>query len=146
MLETLIAIWNVEFVQVTIKIFLATFIGGLIGYDRLRLGKPAGIKTHALVCLGSCIAMLVGVLSSRTYGTYPTRIGAQVVSGIGFLGAGMIIVTGENRILGLTSAASLWFVACLGLAVGSEYTYIAVVSCVCYYIITHLVNNDKFLS
>lgn len=137
--------WNSNMLYVTIKILFATACGAIIGYERNRIGKPAGIKTHALVCLGSCLVMLVGILTSKQFGGDPTRIGAQVVSGIGFLGAGTIIVTQDNKIQGLTSAAGLWFAACLGLVIGSNYSYMVIPSMLCFYFITHILSRfDRY--
>lgn len=142
MQEIIAVFWNNNILYVTIKILFATTCGALIGYDRNRIGKPAGIKTHALVCLGSCLAMLVGVLTNEATGLGdPTRIGAQVVSGIGFLGAGTILITQDNKIQGLTSAAGLWFAACLGLVIGSNYSYMVIPSMVCFYLITHVLSR-----
>lgn len=134
--------WNSDIIYVTIKIIFATTCGALIGYDRNRFGKPAGIKTHSLVCLGSCLVMLVGILTTKQFGLGdPARIGAQVVSGIGFLGAGTILVTPDNKIQGLTSAAGLWFAACLGLVIGSSFSYMVLPSMVCFYLITHVLSR-----
>ena len=94
---------------------LAAFLGGLVGWDRERRGQDAGVRTHAAVALGACIFSLV---SSHVEGaTDPTRIAAQVVTGVGFLGAG-VILRDRGRVFGLTTAATLWSTAAVGLAVG----------------------------
>ncbi|MCX7779529.1 MAG: MgtC/SapB family protein [Negativicutes bacterium] len=105
-----------------IRLILSVLLGGVIGFERQHRKKTAGLKTHVLVCLGSC---LVTVLSINLYANVqgltnadPARLAAQVVSGIGFLGAGAIIKEGPT-IRGLTTAASLWVVASVGLAVGA---------------------------
>lgn len=105
-----------------IKLLLATVLGGFIGGERENKSRPAGLRTHMLVCIG---AALVQVTAINFYHNYsggfnvdPMRLGAQVISGIGFLGAGTIIKEGVN-IRGLTTAASLWVVACLGLTIGA---------------------------
>ena len=120
------------------RLLLAVFMSGAIGYDREFKSRPAGMRTHILVCVGATvIALLQAEISIETMNQiseYPelaatlkidqTRLIAQVVSGIGFLGAGTIIVT-KRAVAGLTTAASLWTVACLGLAVGMGYYLLA---------------------
>ena len=106
-----------------IRLLLALIVGIVIGGNRSVKHRGAGIKTHSLVCLGSAIVMMLG---QYLYINFPekvdiARIGAQVVSGVGFLGVGTIIVTGKNQVKGLTTAAGLWTSACLGLAAGIGY-------------------------
>jgi len=98
------------------KLMLAMVMGGIIGFERQSNKRPAGLKTHILVTLG---ATLVMILSTEGFGGVgdPARLAAQVVSGVGFLGAGTILVRGKS-VYGLTTAASLWICACLGLAIG----------------------------
>lgn len=106
--------------EIIIRILIATMCGTIIGYDRARKGRNAGTKTHALVAMGSALAMLVGeYISHKTGSGDPTRLASQVVSGIGFLGAGAIIVTGEKKIVGLTTAATLWVSAIVGISAGA---------------------------
>lgn len=82
---------------------------GILGYEREKKGRPAGFRTYMVVCIGSEIAMMTGIFLSRELGsTDPSRIAAQVISGIGFLGAGTILVTRQNQVKGLTTAAGLW--------------------------------------
>lgn len=108
--------------SVFVRLALATVLGGLIGLERGSHGQPAGLRTFALVCLGATIAMITDEYLVVTYGTGdPARLAAQVISGIGFLGVGTIIVTGKNYVKGLTTAASLWTTACLGIAIGAGY-------------------------
>lgn len=107
---------------VLVRILLSCVLGGIIGFEREQSrNKPAGFRTHILVCLGSCLVMLIAEFSLIAYSGRvnidPTRIGAQVVSGIGFLGAGAIIRHGVS-VKGITTAASIWVVACVGLACG----------------------------
>lgn len=105
--------------SIFIRAILAILCAGLIGYDRNTRGADAGIRTHILVCLGAMIAMSTGQFAVLYFDSGDiTRIGAQVVSGIGFLGAGSIIITRSNHISGLTTAAGLWASACIGLAIG----------------------------
>lgn len=111
-------------VEMTVRLCIAAVLGGCIGFERERLSWAAGLRTHMLVCVGSCLVMLVSAYgftdlhTDPSFRIDPTRMGAQVVSGIGFLGAGAIILRGEV-VKGLTTAASLWAVAAVGLAVGS---------------------------
>lgn len=110
--------------EMALRLFLSVMLGGLIGYEREYQHKAAGLRTHILVCVGSCLIMILSIkLYSSVQGLTnadPARLAAQVVSGIGFLGAGSIIKEGPN-IRGLTTAASMWVVSGVGLAVGSGY-------------------------
>jgi putative Mg2+ transporter-C (MgtC) family protein len=106
---------------VILRLTLAVVFGGIVGWERERRGHPAGFRTHMLVCLGSALAVLASLYVREFFGEGDTmRIAAQVVSGIGFLGAGTIIVTGQfqRQIRGLTTAAGLWTSACMGIAIG----------------------------
>ncbi|HCL80731.1 MAG TPA: magnesium transporter MgtC [Nitrospiraceae bacterium] len=106
-----------------LKLIIAATLGGLIGIERQMGGQYAGFRTQLLVCLGSCLFTIASVHVYKTYGVYtdPARIAAQIVTGIGFLGAGAILRHG-NYIRGLTTAASLWIVSAIGMAVGfGEY-------------------------
>lgn len=104
-----------------IKIAVALFAGGLIGLERESIRRPAGLRTHMLVCVASAVVMDVNIMMvSRFPLSDPMRLGAQVISGMGFLGAGTIIKEGIN-VKGLTTAAGLWSVACLGLVIGAGY-------------------------
>jgi len=115
--------------EICLRIVLAMVIGGVIGWERETSNRPAGFRTHILVSVGAAVVMIMGQLSFDKYGSIatidPTRLGAQVISGIGFLGAGTILREGMT-IKGLTTAASLWAVACLGLAVGGGFYVVAV--------------------
>lgn len=114
--------------EIILRLVLASILGGFIGLDRESTNRPAGFRTHILVSVGSALMMLVSVDNSR-YGADPSRIAAQVISGIGFLGAGTILRTGTN-IEGLTTAASLWVCAGIGLATGNGYYLGAVITTV----------------
>ncbi|NLP24724.1 MAG: MgtC/SapB family protein [Syntrophomonadaceae bacterium] len=108
--------------EIIFKLALAGILGGLIGLERESLNRPAGLRTYALVCVGSALAMVVSLdmyfQYYQTVNADPGRIAAQVISGIGFLGAGTIMREGAT-VRGLTTAAGLWVVACIGLAVGA---------------------------
>lgn len=110
---------EITYLAVILRIVVAVIIGGLIGLERGLKNRPAGLRTYMVVCLGACLVMLTNQYVCQVYGTGdPVRMGAQVVSGIGFLGAGTIMVTRRNQIKGLTTAAGLWTAAGVGLAVG----------------------------
>lgn len=105
--------------SILLRIFLAILVGGILGFERERKNRPAGFRTYILVCLGSALVMMTNQYVYHRYQLGdPVRMGAQVISGIGFLGAGTIIVTGRNKITGITTAACLWTAACSGLAIG----------------------------
>ncbi|MBO5338790.1 MAG: MgtC/SapB family protein [Clostridia bacterium] len=121
--------WLIEFynnyiaeltwVSIILRLLLAVLVGGLIGSERGRSGSPAGLRTHILVCLGAAMTALISVYVAKEGGFDDvTRIPAQVISGIGFLGAGMIIVKKNNVITGLTTAAGMWATATIGIALG----------------------------
>ena len=106
-----------------LRALAAVVIGGLIGSERARHGRAAGMRTHILVCLGACMTSMTSILVSDIMGNNGDvfRIPAQVVSGIGFLGAGMIILKNNNMITGLTTAAGVWTTATIGVALGYGY-------------------------
>ena len=113
---------------IVVRILVAVILGGIIGMERGMKNRPAGLRTYMLVCVGACVVMMINQYTYQVYGVGdPVRLGAQVVSGIGFLGAGTIIVTSHNQIKGLTTAAGLWASACIGLAIGIGLYEIAVV-------------------
>jgi uncharacterized membrane protein YhiD involved in acid resistance len=102
------------------KLVIAVLVGGGIGLERELKGKPAGLRTNILICVGSALLMDLGMGIGETHGGDPGRIAAQVVTGIGFLGAGTILHT-RGQITGLTSAATIWVVAAIGLTIGAGY-------------------------
>ncbi len=127
---------------IIIRTILALICAGIIGIDRDVHGAPAGFRTHILVCLGAMLAMTTGQFASIYYGTVdPTRIGAQVISGIGFLGAGSIIITRDKHVSGLTTAAGLWASAALGLAIGIGYYEGAVIGCIAIFFTEHMLRR-----
>ena len=110
---------EVTYLAVALRIIVAIIVGGIIGMERGMKNRPAGLRTYMLVCVGACLIMVTNQYIYQVYGVGdPVRLGAQVVSGIGFLGAGTIIVTRRNQIKGLTTAAGLWAAAAVGLALG----------------------------
>lgn len=106
--------------SVTARLLMSILFGGMIGYDRQRKHHPAGLRTHILVCMGSTMTMMLGQYLAETYQSDPARIGAQVISGIGFLGAGTIMFSGL-RVRGITTASGLWACACMGLMIGAGF-------------------------
>ena len=128
-LEQIAILRELTLPSILVRTFLAMLFGGILGYEREKRHRPAGFRTYILVCLGATLAMMVGLYISALTGTSDAaRIPSQVVSGIGFLGAGTILVTKQNQVKGLTTAAGLWTLACLGLALGAGF-YTAAIIC-----------------
>ena len=123
-------LYSINDSSIIVRLILAVLLGGIIGFERGRAGRPAGLRTHILVCLGSTLAIMTNQYIFEKYGIGdPTRMAAQVISGIGFLGAGTIIVTGRHQVKGLTTAAGLWATACMGLAIGIGFYKAAIATC-----------------
>lgn len=118
--------------EVVMRVILACLLGGMIGWERERHGISAGIRTYSAICLGSCV---FGVLSFM--GSDPSRIAAQVVTGIGFLGGGLIFREG-SVITGLTTAATLWATAAVGLAVAFGFYVIAILTATLIFLLLYL--------
>lgn len=125
---------EMNLLSVLLRLTLAMLLGGMIGLERERKRRPAGFRTYMLVCLGAALTMLLGqyeltmvttrwaaLASELGLRTDISRFSAQVINGIGFLGAGTIIVTGRQEVKGLTTAAGLWASACMGLAIGAGF-------------------------
>ncbi|MBC2723630.1 MAG: MgtC/SapB family protein, partial [Desulfosporosinus sp.] len=111
--------------EIALRLFLACVFGGIVGFERERNDSPAGFRTHILVSLGSALIMILSMYGFNDFTTLtkdPARLAAQVVSGIGFLGAGTIL-RDKTSIKGLTTAASLWVVAAIGLAAGAGFYF-----------------------
>jgi putative Mg2+ transporter-C (MgtC) family protein len=138
---------EVTYLAVVLRIFAAVIIGGLLGLERGLKNRAAGLRTYMLVCVGACIIMLTNQYIYQSFGSGdPVRMGAQVVSGIGFLGAGTIIVTRRNQIKGLTTAAGLWSAAGVGLALGVGFYEAAIVgSFAVFFVMTLLQKMDNKL-
>ncbi len=134
-------------ISIIIRLLLATIFSGIIGFERGAKRRPAGFRTHVLVCIGSTLVMLTSqyMVDVLKVSTDATRLGAQVVSGIGFLGAGTIIVVGRNQVKGLTTAAGLWACACMGLAIGAGFYEGAIISCIFFLVVmTALSRLDEY--
>lgn len=108
---------------VILRLFLSTLLGGIIGFERGKHGRAAGFRTHIILCVGATLTSLVGAYCFEVldYTSDPMRIAAQVVSGIGFLGAGAIILKNKTTITGLTTAAGMWTTAVIGIATGAGF-------------------------
>ena len=122
-LEILGSLRGASLAGLALKLVLAVIFGGIIGLERGRKRRPAGFRTHILVCMGATMAMCISRYCVDVLGitTDVSRLGAQVINGIGFLGAGTIIVTRRQEVKGLTTAAGLWACACMGLAIGAGF-------------------------
>ena len=114
---------ELSFASVTLRLVLAVLCGGLIGIERTYKRRPAGFRTHILICLGAALTTMTSqyLINYMHYYTDVARLGAQVIAGVGFIGAGAIIVTKRERVRGLTTAAGFWVAAIVGLAFGAGY-------------------------
>ena len=136
---------EVTYLAVALRIAAAVIFGGLLGLERGMKNRPAGLRTYMLVCVGSCLIMLTNqFIYQSTASGDPVRMGAQVVSGIGFLGAGTIVVTRRNQIKGLTTAAGLWAAAGVGLALGIGFYEAAIAGAIAvFFVMTMLQKMDN---
>lgn len=125
--------WAIEEWQILLRLLSATVLGGLVGLERERSQRAAGLRTHMMVCLGSCLMMLLSIYGFAAFveeinvRVDPARLAAAVITGIGFLGAGTILQTGRS-VTGLTTAASVWVTAAIGLGVGAGFYFAASVT------------------
>lgn len=140
-------LYSINDSSIILRLVLAVVLGGIIGFERGRSGRPAGLRTHILVCLGAVLAMMTNQYIYQEFGVSdPTRMAAQVISGIGFLGAGTILVTGRHQVKGLTTAAGLWATACMGLAIGIGFYKAAIAACIMITFATVVLHRfDNFL-
>jgi putative Mg2+ transporter-C (MgtC) family protein len=111
--------------SIPLKLILAAILGGIIGIERQIRDKPAGLRTNILICVGSTLFMSISTKVAQLLGGDPTRIAAQIISGIGFLGAGAVLHS-HGFVLGLTTAATIWVVAGVGMALGSGMYLVAI--------------------
>lgn len=136
------ALREVTWLAVLLRIISSFVLGGLLGLERGLKQRPAGLRTYMLVCVGSCLIMMTNEYVAQVFGTGdPVRMGAQVVSGIGFLGAGTIMVTKHNQIKGLTTAAGLWAAAAVGLATGIGFHEAAITGATVIFITLSVLSN-----
>lgn len=143
----MLTIRELTMTAIILRIVAAIVLGGIIGLERGMKNRAAGLRTYMLVCLGSCVVMLINQYTSQVYNTGdPVRLGAQVISGIGFLGAGTIVVTSHNQIKGLTTAAGLWTSACIGLAIGIGLYEVALIAALCVFLVLTVLHEwDYFM-
>ena len=133
---------ELTYLAIALRIFSAVILGGLIGLERGMKNRAAGLRTHMLVCVGACLIMVTNQFIYQTTGTGdPVRMGAQVISGIGFLGAGTIMVTRRHQVKGLTTAAGLWTAAGVGLALGIGFYEAAIVGSVAVFCVMTLMQK-----
>ncbi len=134
------------YLTMLLRLVIACILGGIIGYEREHVHRPAGLRTHILVCVGSALVMITSEFIYYQYSSHvntdPARLGAQVISGIGFLGAGTIIKEGVS-VKGLTTAASLWAVSCVGIAVGIGFYSGAIFSTIIIFIILVVIKKTQ---
>ena len=133
---------EVTLLSVILRIVVSFVLGGILGMERGLKQRPAGLRTYMLVCVGACLIMLTNEYIVQVQGSGDlARMGAQVVSGIGFLGAGTIIVTKHSQIKGLTTAAGLWAAAAVGLATGIGFYEAAIVGAVVIFMTLSVLSN-----
>ena len=136
---------EVTVTEIILRVLISVAIGGLIGLERGMKNRPAGLRTYMLVCVGACVVMLTNQYTYQVYQVGdPVRMGAQVISGIGFLGAGTIVVTSRNQIKGLTTAAGLWTAGGIGLAIGIGLYDVAIAASVAVFIILTVLHQLDF--
>ena len=141
--EVLNSLRTLTLLSVFVRFALAVVLGGVIGMERGKKRHPAGLRTHLVVCIGSASVMMVSqyIFNTMNGAADPARLGAQVISGIGFLGVGTIVVTGRNQVTGLTTAAGLWASACMGLAIGIGFYEGAVIMCLFLYLVLEVIDR-----
>ena len=125
--------------DILLRIALSMVLGGVIGFERERDNQPAGLRTHMILVIGACLAMILSINIGAVSHTDPGRIAAQVISGIGFLGAGAILRFGFN-VKGLTTATTLWTMAIVGLVIGAGYYWIAIITTIIMLIVLAALN------
>lgn len=148
--ELVVSLRQLNTLSIIARMLFAILAGGIIGLERERKRRPAGFRTHMLVCLGSALVMMINqyIFDTFTQSSDPARLGAQVISGIGFLGAGTILITARQQVRGLTTAAGLWASACMGLAIGIGFYEGALIACVCIFLTITLLDrlNDRIVA
>ena len=133
---------GINAVSITVRLAFATLLGGIIGLERGLKGRPAGMRTYMLVCVGATLVMITNAYLATIFPySDPARMGAQVISGIGFLGAGTIIITRDKQVRGLTTAAGLWASACMGLAIGVGFYTGAVIGTLFIFFVTTVMHR-----
>ncbi|OQY42800.1 MAG: hypothetical protein B6227_00860 [Fusobacteriia bacterium 4572_74] len=143
-------LYGMDFYEFMLRLFIACVVGGLFGLERKSRGKPAGMKTNMLACAGAAIVSVIQLMISNKTAAVglditslkadPTRLTAQVISGLGFLGAG-VIMTGGDKVKGLTTAATLWLVAVLGIGIGYGFYYFILPASVMILFLSYLIKK-----
>ena len=137
---------DVNMASIILRIVMSMVLGGILGLERGRKNRPAGFRTYMLVCLGATLVMCTNQYIFKFYdGGDIVRLGAQVISGIGFLGAGTIMVTGRQQIRGITTAAGMWAAACCGLAIGIGFYEGAIAFGIAIFIIMEVINRMEVM-
>ncbi len=131
---------EIPWYEIFLRLSVALLAGGAIGFERERDSQPAGLRTHMILALGAALVMILSINIAVRFGSDPARLAAQVVSGIGFLGAGAILRFGFN-VKGLTTASTLWTTAMVGLAIGYGYYLVALFAVVLILVVLTLVEN-----
>lgn len=149
---TAVYLRQMNLASIFLRFVLATICGSVIGFERGKKRHVAGLRTHIVVCIGAMSAMLVNqyIITYFNPNSDPARMGAQVISGIGFLGAGTIVITGHQRgqqVKGLTTAAGLWASACMGLAIGIGFYEGAIIMCAFLFLVIVSLNrlDERYL-
>ena len=146
---TMMYLRELNLASISLRLILSIIFGGIIGIERGRKRHAAGLRTHIVVCMGAALVMMVSqyLPMITSVPSDPARLGAQVISGIGFLGVGTIVVTGHKQVKGLTTAAGLWASACMGLAIGIGFYEGATLMCIALYLVLEVLNftDEKYL-
>ena len=128
-------------IEIVIRLLVATALGALVGFQRERAHKPAGLRTHILISLGSALFTVISIYGFSGNGIDQSRVAAGIVTGIGFLGAGVILHSVRGRVvLGLTTAASIWITAAIGMAAGTGMYLIAAITAVIVFLVLLIPN------
>lgn len=134
---------QINIISILLRYALAVVCGAIIGIERGKNHHAAGLRTHIIICLASATAMMTNqyIFTFLAPNSDPARLGAQVISGIGFIGVGTIMATGKYQITGITTASGLWASACMGLAIGAGFYECALILCAVLYIVLSVMNK-----
>lgn len=146
MLKLFDGLRNLTFVSVFVRMILSLLCGGIIGIEREYKRRPAGFRTHILICVGACMTTLTGqfLCIYMNYTTDMTRLGAQVIAGIGFIGAGAIITTSKRQVRGLTTSAGLWSLAIIGLTFGAGFYEGGIIATILIFVVESLFSRFEY--
>ena len=140
-MDQIFIIREIDYVMIA-RVFLAFVLGGLVGFERERTQRPAGLRTHMLVAAGSACFTVASIYGFQGFGenSDPARLAAQIVTGIGFLGAGAIFRTGDT-VKGITTASSIWITAAIGILIGAGMIYLAIFTTVMTWFVLFVVKS-----